>query len=326
MADQSTQPKAKRQLIGFKQRLEINEQRARESAGTPDNVVSRKGFVAAAFALIIYAYYVFVGRLCAPMLQKTNGARGSVGEGVGLLIGFNILWLMFVWTYIKLVPKASAPEESMFTTTNTGTPYQYMGSGTATALPLSEWDLYALLWCPEAEQLALTIKSQASADSDGTSTLTPAQKYASAHRRSLNSSHGPLDDDDLDLDPSDLDGPRNMLPAEIPLFTHSRSKSHLTTAHSTPTLIQNSPSPVTTHQESMIDPSPSIDFERSGNHQSGSSNSKSMMGSGGGAHRVSDVSYLETCDSHTPLQPIAEAAPHGKHHQQQAWENTTLKS
>lgn len=52
MANDATQPagrpkanKAKRQLIGFKQRIEINEERARERAGTPDNVVSRKGFV-----------------------------------------------------------------------------------------------------------------------------------------------------------------------------------------------------------------------------------------------------------------------------------------
>jgi hypothetical protein len=38
-------PTAKRKLIGFKQRIELNEQRARENAGKPDNIVSRKGFV-----------------------------------------------------------------------------------------------------------------------------------------------------------------------------------------------------------------------------------------------------------------------------------------
>lgn len=36
------------------------------------------------------------------MLQKKEDAKGSVGEGVGLLIAFNILWLMFIWTYIKV--------------------------------------------------------------------------------------------------------------------------------------------------------------------------------------------------------------------------------
>lgn len=36
------------------------------------------------------------------MLQKKPDAKGSVGEGVGLLVGFNILWLMFLWTYIKV--------------------------------------------------------------------------------------------------------------------------------------------------------------------------------------------------------------------------------
>ncbi|KAJ9100582.1 hypothetical protein QFC21_003626 [Naganishia friedmannii] len=321
MADELVQPaarpkanKATRQLIGSKQRIEINEQRARESAGTPDNVISRKGFVAGAFALIIWAYYVFVARLCAPMLQKKQDAKGSVGEGVGLLIAFNILWLMFVWTYIKisftspgwaakLVPKASAPEESMFTTTNTGTPYEYIGTtpeGNARAPP----------------EMATTLATNSTTEPDSASTLTPAQEYASAHRRSLTSitstdenrrtSRRIAENEDLDIDPSDLDGPRNMLPAEIALFTKSRSPSHPPATESTPPLVQGPSSPTIARQESMRDPSPSADPEHSGIQPSESSNSRSTVGASGG-YRVSDVSNIETCDSHTPLQPIAEA-------------------
>jgi hypothetical protein len=33
------------------------------------------------FAVMIYSYYVVIGRLCAPMLQRRSDARGSVGEG-----------------------------------------------------------------------------------------------------------------------------------------------------------------------------------------------------------------------------------------------------
>ncbi|KAJ9122365.1 hypothetical protein QFC22_001787 [Naganishia vaughanmartiniae] len=246
------------------------------------------------------------------MLQKKKDAKGSVGEGVGLLIAFNILWLMFVWTYMKisftspgwaaeLVPKASAPEESMFTTTNTGTPYQYIGT-------TPEGNLHA-------DSISAAAVVSSSPDLDNSSTMTAAQKYASAHRRSLNSmtsvdrphqaSRRIPEDEDLDIDPSDLDGPRNMLPAEISLFTKVRSSSHPANPESTPPLVQGPSSPTLASQISTRDPSPPMDPDHSGIQPSESSNSRSTMGVGGG-YRVSDVSNIETCDSHTPLQPIAE--------------------
>jgi hypothetical protein len=58
--------------------------------------------VSAVYALAAYAYYVFVGRLCVPMLQRKESARGTVAEGAGLLVGFNVLWLMFIWTYSRV--------------------------------------------------------------------------------------------------------------------------------------------------------------------------------------------------------------------------------
>lgn len=58
--------------------------------------------LSAVYALVVYAYYVFVGRLCVPMLQRKESARGTVAEGAGLLVGFNVLWLMFIWTYSRV--------------------------------------------------------------------------------------------------------------------------------------------------------------------------------------------------------------------------------
>ncbi|GHJ87259.1 hypothetical protein NliqN6_3661 [Naganishia liquefaciens] len=222
-------PAAKRKLIGFKQRIQINEQRAREKAGRPDPWVTRKFFVAAVYALVVYAYYVFVGRLCVPMLQRKGDARGSVGEGAGLLVGFNVLWLMFIWTYSRIaftspgwatqaVPKAAEPEDSMITTTNTGTPYQYLGTQTDTSTPIQPSDH----------------------TTDESSHMTPAQRYASIHARSRTSLMSRTSIGDRD--PSDLDAARNMLPAEIPLFgqdsrrgetADSRKESALTDAPGT---------------------------------------------------------------------------------------------
>jgi hypothetical protein len=218
----------------------------------------------------------------------------------------------------------------MFTTTNTGTPYQYIGttpegnlhgqSGTVTTATSSKQ--YPSILPERLDPDRPSPHSIGSPNPDSASTLTPAQKYASAHRRSLNSmtsidsprriSRQILEDEDLERDPSDLDGPRNMLPAEIPLFTKSRSLSHPAIPESTPPLVQGPTCSNTAFQESTRDPSPPIDLEHSGSHPSPSSNSRSTMGGAGAGYRVSDVSNIETCDSHTPLQPIAEVPSHSQ--------------
>lgn len=138
----------------------------------------------------------------------------------------------------------------MITTTNTGTPYQYVGtqqeSTFAQSVPPMQIDT------PKPQE-------------DPSQCLTPAQQYAFQHRRSITSltsrasdSRSCRDDPDaLDRDPSDLDAARNMLPPEIPFF----------------------------------------------NGRSGTASTPLM----GEDNRVSDVSNVETCDSHTPLQPIPES-------------------
>lgn len=82
----------------------------------------------------------------------------------------------------------------MITTTNTGTPYQYLGTSTDPPTPVQPFDDH-------------TIERN---------DMTPAQRYASVHARSRTSL---MSETSLgDRDPSDLDAARNMFPPEIPLF------------------------------------------------------------------------------------------------------------
>lgn len=145
----------------------------------------------------------------------------------------------------------------MITTTNTGTPYQYLGTQQESSVT-------------QSPATPVQIDSP-NPQEDPSQCLTPAQQYAFEHRRSVTSLASRTSDtrlarddpDALDRDPSDLDAARNMLPPEIPFFTRRRSG----TAASTP------------------------------------------VGLGiGEDNRVSDVSNVETCDSHTPLQPIPESS------------------
>jgi len=55
------------------------------------------------WALLIWSYYVFVGRICVPMLRKDGNARGSVAQGVIYLVFFNLIWFMIIWSYVVVI-------------------------------------------------------------------------------------------------------------------------------------------------------------------------------------------------------------------------------
>jgi hypothetical protein len=84
----------------------------------------------------------------------------------------------------------------MITTTNTGTPYQYLGTH------------------PDVSTSAQPSNDSTTEQND----MTPAQRYASVHARSRTSLMSGTSIGDRD--PSDLDAARNMFPPEIPLFGH----------------------------------------------------------------------------------------------------------
>jgi len=51
-----------------------------------------------------YAFYVYIGRLCIPMIRHNNGALpGGRGTGIAFLVIFCLLGLMMLWTYAMVV-------------------------------------------------------------------------------------------------------------------------------------------------------------------------------------------------------------------------------
>jgi hypothetical protein len=88
--------------IGFRKALE--ESRARREA-KPQPWIVRILAVGFVIAIWIYAYYVYVGRFTFQMLRPhpNNRAMGSRNEGIGLIVAFNVLWLMFGWCYFTTI-------------------------------------------------------------------------------------------------------------------------------------------------------------------------------------------------------------------------------
>ncbi|KAF5334926.1 hypothetical protein D9611_010046 [Ephemerocybe angulata] len=72
------------------------------AAAKPQPWVVLKMAVAITFGLMGYAAYVYIGVLVVPMLQEKSAAEGSRREGIGLLIGFAIVWTWMLWSYVKV--------------------------------------------------------------------------------------------------------------------------------------------------------------------------------------------------------------------------------
>lgn len=107
--------------------VETLEQRRelRFSSNKPRPWIERKFMVGVVFAIVGYTWYVYVGRLCVPMMKRNNGALGNRAMGstcplvvmsrpithlrdsrksllVAFLVVFCFLGLMFLWSYIKV--------------------------------------------------------------------------------------------------------------------------------------------------------------------------------------------------------------------------------
>ena len=92
--------------------------------------------------ILAWVYAVYVWRLCVPAIRKSVAADShpvrlaSRPTGIGLLVAFNIIWLMTIWTYAKaittgpghvkdVVAKSACPptEEEDWRQNNLGGPY-----------------------------------------------------------------------------------------------------------------------------------------------------------------------------------------------------------
>ncbi|KAI0270885.1 DHHC palmitoyltransferase-domain-containing protein [Russula aff. rugulosa BPL654] len=58
--------------------------------------------IAVALAIIAYAGYVYIGRLCIPMIKRERNSLGSRRLGIIFLVVFAVLGMMMFWAYIKV--------------------------------------------------------------------------------------------------------------------------------------------------------------------------------------------------------------------------------
>ncbi|KAI8990374.1 DHHC palmitoyltransferase-domain-containing protein [Trametes punicea] len=81
---------------------EAREKSAKRRA-KPQPWVIRKFTILITIGIIAYAFYVYIGRLCVPMIRRDSGALGGRGMGIGFLVIFCALGLIMLWAYEKIV-------------------------------------------------------------------------------------------------------------------------------------------------------------------------------------------------------------------------------
>ncbi|KAI9452304.1 zf-DHHC-domain-containing protein [Lactarius psammicola] len=59
--------------------------------------------VAISSSIIAYSAYVYIGRLCIPMIKRESSSLGSRTMGIVFLVAFVVLGMMMIWAYIKVV-------------------------------------------------------------------------------------------------------------------------------------------------------------------------------------------------------------------------------
>ncbi|WOO76972.1 uncharacterized protein LOC62_01G000578 [Vanrija pseudolonga] len=71
-----------------------------QTPAVPDPWILRKQVVGIVLGLSAWAFYVGVARVCAPAIREWPNAGFSRAAGIGTLVAFVVLWLMFMWSYI----------------------------------------------------------------------------------------------------------------------------------------------------------------------------------------------------------------------------------
>ncbi|KAL1413277.1 hypothetical protein Q8F55_001032 [Vanrija albida] len=74
-----------------------------QTPAVPDPWIFRKQVVGIVLGLSAWAFYVGVARVCAPAIRKWPNAGFSRAAGIGTLVAFVILWLMFMWSYVVIL-------------------------------------------------------------------------------------------------------------------------------------------------------------------------------------------------------------------------------
>ncbi|GAA5958926.1 hypothetical protein JCM8115_000692 [Rhodotorula mucilaginosa] len=99
----NTKPKRERvKLMGIRQHLEVQRVRQQEKQ-EPDHWFVRKFIIGIVVGVFGYSYYVYVVRLCVPMIRMQDNRLGGRAQGLVYLVIYHLLFVMFVWTYLVAV-------------------------------------------------------------------------------------------------------------------------------------------------------------------------------------------------------------------------------
>ncbi|KLO17758.1 zf-DHHC-domain-containing protein [Schizopora paradoxa] len=91
-----------KQCCGFVETMERRRE-LRFAGNKPRPWLERKFMVGIVFAIVGYTWYVYIGRLCVPMIKRRNDALGDRAMGIAFLTVYCFLGLMFLWSYTKLI-------------------------------------------------------------------------------------------------------------------------------------------------------------------------------------------------------------------------------
>ncbi|KAH9039078.1 zf-DHHC-domain-containing protein [Lactarius pseudohatsudake] len=75
----------------------------RDARKSPQPWFVLKLTVAISVAIIAYTAYVYIGRLCIPMIKRKSSSLGSRTMGIVFLVVFVVLGMIMIWAYIKVV-------------------------------------------------------------------------------------------------------------------------------------------------------------------------------------------------------------------------------
>ncbi|BGP56213.1 hypothetical protein JCM8202_002104 [Rhodotorula sphaerocarpa] len=101
--DKAARPRRQRvKFMSIRQHLEVQRVQNQEKQD-PDNWFVRKFIVGIVAGVFGYSYYVYVVRLCIPMIRMEDDRLGGQAQGLVYLVIYHVLFVMFIWTYLVAV-------------------------------------------------------------------------------------------------------------------------------------------------------------------------------------------------------------------------------
>ncbi|KAF8263132.1 DHHC palmitoyltransferase-domain-containing protein [Lactarius quietus] len=134
--------------------------------------------IALAAAVIAYSGYVYIGKLCIPMIKRERSSLGSRTMGIVFLVVFAVLGMMVIWSYIKAVftPPGYAIKYFVAHTIPTA-------AATTASADSADPDLAGLFYAQHTALLVSTHHTFTPHVSANTAASTVARIYATEYRK-----------------------------------------------------------------------------------------------------------------------------------------------